>query len=161
VKPFVALMCMTWAALAGAVELGSPAPDFTLTDGAGNVVRLSDFRGKQAVYLDFWASWCIPCRKSFPWMNELQARHPNLKIIAVNLDERRQDADKFLAAVPARFSVVYDPRSGVGRAYDLKAMPASFLIDRQGVLRLVHKGFREDDAPFLEQQFSAVIGAAK
>lgn len=152
---------LAWATAVGAAEPGRPAPDFTLPDAAGKTVRLSDYRGKQPVYLDFWASWCVPCRQSFPWMNALQSRYPKLKIVAVNLDERREDADKFLAAVPARFALAFDPKGGVARAYDLKGMPTSFLIDRQGVLRREHRGFRQDDGAALEKQLAAFLEAAQ
>ena len=152
---------IVWTALSGAAESVRMAPDFDLPDAAGKTVRLSDFRGKQAVYLDFWASWCIPCRKSFPWMNELQARYPNLKIVAVNVDERREDADKFLAAIPARFPIVFDSKSTVAKAYNLKAMPASFLVDREGVVRMEHKGFRQEDAAALEKQLASLLQPGK
>ncbi len=144
------------AATAFAAETDRPAPDFALPDGSGKTVRLSDFRGKQPVYLDFWASWCIPCRKSFPWMNELQSRYPGVKIIAVNLDEQREDADRFLSAVPARFAIAFDPKAAMARAYDVKVMPSSFLIDREGVLRVEHRGFRDNDGAALEKQFASL-----
>lgn len=152
---------LAWTTAVAAVETGRPAPDFALPDAAGKTVRLSDYRGKQPVYLDFWASWCVPCRQSFPWMNELSSRYPDLKIVAVNLDEHRADADRFLAAVPARFAIAFDPKGGIARAYDLKAMPTSFLIDRQGVLRREHRGFRRDDGAVLEKQLAAFLATAR
>jgi cytochrome c biogenesis protein CcmG, thiol:disulfide interchange protein DsbE len=158
---FLLFIFLAWTAAVGAAETGRPAPDFALPDAAGKTVRLSDYRGKQPVYLDFWASWCVPCRQSFPWMNELSSRYPNLKIVAVNLDERREDADKFLAAVPARFALAFDPKGGVARIYDLKGMPTSFLIDRQGVLRREHRGFRRDDGAALEQQLAEFLEGAR
>jgi cytochrome c biogenesis protein CcmG/thiol:disulfide interchange protein DsbE len=157
----VAILMLAFAPLALAVETGRAAPDFTVTDGGGKAIRLSEYRGKQAIYVDFWASWCIPCRNSFPWMNELQSRFPNIKILAINLDERREDADRFLAAVPARFPIAFDPKGAVARSYDVKVMPSSMLIDADGVVRLEHRGFRAGDAAALEKQLATLLKAER
>ncbi len=103
---------------------------------------LSAYKGK-VVYLDFWASWCNPCRQSFPWMNEIQQEMAakGLVIIAVNVDHDKELADGFLAANPAAFKVLYDPDGKIAGAYDFKDMPTSVLIGRDGRVRYVHNGF--------------------
>ncbi len=133
------------------------APDFTVATAAGPL-KLSQLRGK-VVYVDFWASWCVPCRKSFPWLNEMQARYGNagLKIIAINLDEDSQLAKAFLKQYPADFTVGFDPKGVSAQAYGLKGMPSSYLIDRNGNLLLSHIGFRSDDRGELELKIRAAM----
>lgn len=113
--------------------------------------KLNDYKGK-LVYLDFWASWCIPCRKSFPWMNEMNKKYKNkgLEVIAVNLDKDSQLVSKFLNKYPALFKVAYDPSGNSAEQFHVKGMPTSFLISRQGKLLIVHMGFRKEDAAKLE-----------
>lgn len=154
--------CLVALMLAGTpnawgVEVGEAAPDFTLA-GAGGSMRLSDFRGK-TVYLDFWASWCGPCKQSFPWMNEMQARYGarGLRVLAVNVDRKEADASAFLARHPARFNVVYDSAGQTPRAYAIRAMPTSLLIDPNGRVILIHSGFREDQADALEARIKAAL----
>ena len=103
---------------------------------------LSPYKGK-VVYLDFWASWCTPCRLSFPWMNEIQemAARKGLVIVAVNVDHDRELADEFLQTNPAQFKIVYDPEGKIAGKYDFKDMPTSVLIGRDGKVRFVHAGF--------------------
>ena len=126
------------------------APDFSVASAVGPI-KLSQLRG-QVVYVDFWASWCVPCRKSFPWLNEMQARYgkAGLKIIAINLDEDSQQAQAFLQHYPADFTVGFDPKGISAQAYGLKGMPSSYLIDGSGKLLLSHVGFRDDDRVELE-----------
>ncbi len=110
--------------------------------GTTGIVDLAKFQGK-VVYLDFWASWCIPCRKSFPWMNMLQARYKEkgFEVIAVSLDENPGDATAFLRKYPAAFSVAFDRKGKVAEAYGLKVMPTSYLIDRNGLIVQKYAGF--------------------
>jgi thiol-disulfide isomerase/thioredoxin len=131
----------------------APAPPFDLP-GA----RLADLRGK-VVYVDFWASWCGPCRKSFPWMSELQQRHAaeGLQVVAVNVDEKREDAVAFLAKVPARFTIAYDPAGATPKAYGVKGMPSSALVGRDGQLLWMHTGFNEADKGQLEECIRAAL----
>jgi cytochrome c biogenesis protein CcmG/thiol:disulfide interchange protein DsbE len=121
--------------------VAEPAPDFTIPHSTGTTT-LKELRGR-VVYLDFWASWCTPCLRSFPWMNEMKAKYADrgLEIISVNLDQERVLAETFLQQVPASFTVVYDPAGELATRYGLKGMPTSFLIDRQGKLRYHHIGF--------------------
>ncbi len=93
-----------------AVALGEAAPAFALPNAAGQNVDLDKLRGS-VVYVDFWASWCGPCKRSFPWMNEMTRKYgpKGLTIVAINVDKKREDAEKFLKVAPAEFTVVYDP----------------------------------------------------
>lgn len=110
--------------------------------GATETFRTSDYSGK-VVVLDFWASWCVPCRRSFPWMNEMQKKYGEngLVIVAVNLDNEASDAAKFLQTYPASFTIAYDPERKLVRDYGVEAMPSSFLIDRDGTIIERHAGF--------------------
>ena len=111
--------------------LAESAPDFAISHSTGTTT-LKDLRGR-VVYLDFWASWCTPCRRSFPWMNEMKAKYADrgFEIVSVNLDQERALAETFLQQVPASFTVVYDPAGELATRYGLKGMPTSFLIDRK------------------------------
>lgn len=121
---------------------------FNTQDG---VHQLSDFKG-QVVYVDFWASWCKPCRKSFPWMNNLHKRFgkKKFKIIAVNVDKDKALVEQFLKAYPANFMVAYDPEGELAGKFKLKGMPSSFIFDRNGSLKTSHMGFRKKDIEKLE-----------
>lgn len=134
-----------------ALSAGDAAPDFTLPDAAGKAVTLSSLRG-QFVYVDFWASWCGPCRQSFPWMNQLSQRSRNarLQIVAINVDESRADAAAFLRQLPASFTVLYDPAGTMAASYQLPGMPTSFLIGPDGRVRWMHIGFRPGDGSILQ-----------
>lgn len=146
---------------ASAVTAGQPAPDFALP-GLARDVQLSGSTGK-VVYLDFWASWCTPCRQSFPWMNEIQARYRSngLQIVGINLDKKRADADTFLARLPAGFDVVFDPAGQTPRAYDVKAMPTSVLIGKDGKVLWVHRGFAPEQRDELELKIRQALGLQK
>ena len=133
------------------------APTFVLP-GDNQSINLSKLKGK-VVYLDFWASWCDPCRKSFPWMNDMHSRYDskNFTIIAINLDSSKKDAIKFLEKVPADFAIAYDPEGTVATKYNLKAMPTSYLIDKKGKLVFAHKGYREGDANKIEEKIRKLL----
>jgi len=140
-----------------AAARAASAPDLTVATDQGPL-RLASLRGK-VVYLDYWASWCVPCRQSFPWMNEMQARYGNkgLVIIAVNVDKDPAEARRFLANYPARFTVAFDPDGNTARILALKGMPSSFLIDRQGEIASTHIGFREAGKRKIENEIRALL----
>jgi thiol-disulfide isomerase/thioredoxin len=135
-----------------------PAPLLSLPDRAGKVVDLATLRGK-VVYVDFWASWCGPCRHSFPFMNALAARHAKdgLVVIAVNLDTDSKDAAAFLQRYPAQFTVLYDAAGAMPGNWGVTGMPTSYLIDRHGELRTRHVGFRDDDVGALNAEIDALL----
>lgn len=96
------------------------------------------------VWVDFWASWCAPCRRSFPWMNAMHEKYADegLEIIAVNLDKDRALAEAFLAQTPAAFRLYYDPAGKLALEFEVQAMPSSFLLDRDGNVLARHYGFK-------------------
>jgi cytochrome c biogenesis protein CcmG, thiol:disulfide interchange protein DsbE len=148
------------AGSAGATGVGEQAPAFSLVTAHGDNIALSGLRGR-VVYVDFWASWCAPCRRSFPWMNELQQRYGDhgLTIVAINVDRRRADADQFLLANTARFAVVYDDRGATPLEYAVKGMPSSYLIDARGTVVDVEQGFRDDRKAAIEEQIRALLSS--
>ena len=115
------------------------------------------------VYVDFWASWCGPCRQSFPWMNEMQAKYgpQGFQIVGVNVDLKNEDAKAFLAKTPARFAVAFDPAGATPRTFGIKGMPSSVLIGPDGKVLLEHSGFKEADRAELEAKIKAALGAKK
>jgi len=161
VRRFSAVMVIAVATTTGvfatssmAADPGSLAPSFEVP-GASGSVKLSAYQGK-LVYLDFWASWCGPCRRSFPWMNQLQARYgaQGLQVVAVNLDAKHADAVSFLSETPATFTIGFDPAGTVATSYGVVGMPSSVLIGADGKVIAMHAGFNEGDKTELENLVS-------
>ncbi len=151
------LVCL--ALMFGSYVNAQQAPTFSLP-GDNKNINLEKLRGK-VIYLDFWASWCDPCRKSFPWMNDMHSRFDSKEftIVAVNLDASKADAIKFLQKVPAKFDIAYDPDGKVAEKYHLKAMPSSYLIDKRGNLVFAHKGYREGEAAEIEEKIQHLLNS--
>ena len=125
-----------WLALAFAPAVMADNTESTSFD-------LSQYQGK-VVVLDFWASWCGPCRRSFPWLNEMHSRYAGdgLVIIGVNLDASHDDAAGFLEEYPADFGIYFDPGAALATEYEVEAMPSSFVIGRDGRIKAAHRGFK-------------------
>ena len=140
-----------------ALEIGQRAPEVVLNDLPG-VSKLSDLRGRY-VYVDFWASWCGPCRISFPWLATLQSRYKSeeLTVLAINLDKQRRDADRFLKAQPPAFAVAYDASGDAARQFELKTMPSSYLLGPDGRVLYTHRGFTTEDIPRLNQDIERLV----
>lgn len=117
----------------------------------------------QVVWVDFWASWCVPCRRSFPWLNSMHRKYgpDGLQIIAVNLDKDRALADKFLAEVPAEFALRFDPAGELAKHYGVQAMPSSYLIDTEGNVLASHAGFRSGEAAEYERAIQAALAKSR
>ena len=145
-----------------AVEAGEAAPSFNLPTAKGAPVALDQLRGK-VVYVDFWASWCGPCRRSFPWMNEMQQKYggKGFVVVGVNVDKKRADADKFLAQIPAAFTVAFDEAGGTPGSYGVKGMPSSYLIDASGKVAYVERGFTDEHRDELERRVAALVTGAR
>lgn len=152
---YIALVLMSSAALIGnasALSVGDVAPNVALpTSAAATSVDLAKLKGK-IVYVDFWASWCGPCKLSFPWMNDMHTKFAarGLEIVAINVDTRMADAQRFLATMPAKFTVAFDAKGQTPKQFDVKAMPTSYLLDGDGKVLYVHAGFRDADRAGLE-----------
>jgi thiol-disulfide isomerase/thioredoxin len=140
-----------------AIEVGQAAPEFDLP-GRLAAIKLSDFEGK-TVYLDFWASWCGPCKQSFPWMNDMNARYGSkgLRMVAINVDQKADDAKVFLKNNPAGFDVAFDQAGRTPKSYGIKGMPTSVLIGRDGKVLMVHSGFRDENRIELERQIKLAL----
>jgi thiol-disulfide isomerase/thioredoxin len=139
---------------------GQPAPLFRADPLQGKeVIELERYRGK-VVFLDFWASWCAPCRQSLPALERMRQEHAaaGFEVIAVNLDEVPQDGLDFLEKYPVTYPTVRDPQGKLARLYDVRTMPMSYLIDRKGVVRHVHQGFNKKDLPRLRAAVAKLVG---
>ena len=154
----LALAAAVVAPLGHAVSVGQPAAALTLVDRHGELVTLDKLRGR-VVYVDFWASWCGPCRQSFPIMNDLQQRYHarGLTVLGVNVDRSRGDADRFLRQVPARFPVVFDASGVTPQAWGVSAMPTGYLLDTQGRVVLVETGLDASRRAALEERIQALL----
>jgi thiol-disulfide isomerase/thioredoxin len=143
-------MTLAVALLAAVPALEAAPPD-----------ALAPVTGK-VVWVDFWASWCVPCRRSFPWMNTMHRKYgpEGLQIIAVNLDKDRALADGFLAEVPAEFSLRFDPAGHLAKQFAVQAMPSSYLLAADGTVLASHFGFKTADAPDYERAIQGALAAA-
>jgi cytochrome c biogenesis protein CcmG/thiol:disulfide interchange protein DsbE len=149
---------------APAAEVDTPrfveVPLSSITTPSGGI-DLGQFRGS-VVYVDFWASWCRPCHRSFDWMARMHAAYAprGLVVLAVNLDRDREGADRFLQAKDPAFRIAFDPEAVLARSYDLEAMPSSFIYASDGTLRHAHVGFRDGDADELESVIALLLAAS-
>lgn len=156
----VAVLVFAWHANpALALDVGEKAPSFTARSlsGAGNL-SLSKYKGK-VVYLDFWASWCAPCLVSLPLLDELRKEFPGdqLQVVAVNVDNDAAKGRAFLQRRPVGYPSASDPGGQIPEKYGITTMPTSFLIDRGGVVRYVHKGFRKADVSDLRTRIQQLV----
>ena len=125
---------------------------------AGTPLDLSAYRG-QVVYVDFWASWCTPCRHSFPWMQAMKDAHEHqgLAVIAVNLDQNHADAEGFLSQFHPSFEIRFDPAGDTTRQFKVEGMPTSVLVDRHGVVRYTDIGFKPADSGLYEKRLLELL----
>lgn len=131
---------------ANAANIDKPAPDFTLKSLGGKNLKLSEYAG-DVVMLNFWASWCGPCRKEMPLLNDLHKKYESLGfvILGVNVEQELKLAKSFLKETPVSFPIVFDSSNQVSQAYDVIAMPTTVMIDRNGKVRYLHKGYKAGD----------------
>ncbi len=145
IKSKLFILAMLWLIVAGSAVGGDnpPAPDFTLTDANGQSVTLSDLRG-QVIMINFWASWCGPCRQEMPLLEQIHQRYEPLgfTLLGVNVEKNPADGQAFLKERPVSFPVLYDPENDISKLYDVVAMPSTVLIDRQGNVRYLHHGYK-------------------
>jgi peroxiredoxin len=134
------------------------APDFALKSRTGENLKLSEFRG-DVVMINFWASWCGPCRQEMPLLDTLYKRYSQLgfTLLGVNVEEDSKAAEVMLKDVPVSFHVLFDNQNKVSKLYDVNAMPTTIIIDRDGKVRHVHKGFQPGYELEYEKQIKALI----
>lgn len=122
------------------------------------VLKLDSLKG-QVVYLDFWASWCAPCKKSFPWLNDIQKKYgkQGFKVVAINLDKDTELARRFLQHHPADFLIGYDSEGNIASQLKVQGMPSSFLIDRKGKIVSSHVGFKEKKIKSMETEIENLL----
>lgn len=158
-------LCTALAVATNAIALGdgAKAPDFKLPslDG-GKSLSLATYRGK-VVYLDFWASWCPPCLTSLPLLEGLRKEFPGdqFQILAVNVDQDVTKARKFLEKTAVGYPSATDPKGRMPEMFGVETMPTSFLIDRNGVIRYVHHGFRKGDVGELREKIAQLVATNK
>ena len=136
--------------------LGKPAPDFALTDLDGRTVRLSDFRGRPVV-VNFWASWCVPCKVEFPLFREARAAHADkgLEILGVIHDDSLAEARAFAQAQQAGWPMLDDAEDVAWKSYQAQALPTTFYVDREGIVREV--SFGPPPSRVLDEQLAKIL----
>jgi len=134
------------ALLAASVGPGSSAPAFQLPAAAGNAVGMDDLKG-QVVLINFWASWCGPCRQEFPLLDTIYRKYKKqgFTIVGLNVEPDQNDAEGFLKQNPVTFPILYDPKDEVSKRYGVGGMPSVALVDRNGVVRWLHKSYVPGD----------------
>lgn len=134
------------ASLAASGMEGKVAPDFALKSNSGANIRLSEYRG-DVVMINFWATWCGPCRQEMPLLDELYARYERVgfNLLGVNIDDDSSRAMRMVEELGVRFPVLFDERKEVSKLYNVEAMPATILVDRAGNIRFVHHGYKPGD----------------
>lgn len=132
------------------VRAGVEAPDFALRSSSGQNLRLSEYRG-QVVMINFWATWCGPCRQEMPKLDEIFARYEpaGFALLGVNIDEDSAQAQRLADELGVTFPLLFDDEQSVSRLYDVQAMPMTVMVDRDGEVRSVHYGYR----PGMEQRY--------
>ena len=156
-KRFLAITGLSLLAISiSADELSGPAPGFELASMDGGSIALDDLRG-QVVMVNFWATWCGPCREEMPHLEALYQRYSDLgfTLLGVNVEEDSSGADEFLAETPVSFPILFDPQSHVSELYDVVAMPSTVMIDRSGNMRFIHHGYK----PGYENDYQSQIRA--
>ena len=144
--------------LSADITTEGPAPDFVLKSDSGENLRLSEFRG-EVVMINFWASWCGPCRQEMPLLDELYAQYQPMgfTILGVNVEEDSTKARKMLGDSPVNFPVLFDNDSEVSKLYNVVAMPSTVLVDRNGNVRYLHQGYKPGYEEAYQQQVRALI----
>jgi peroxiredoxin len=150
--------CVLLAATAKAEISSGAAPDFTLKSHSGKNMRLSELRG-EVVMINFWASWCGPCRQEMPLLDELYSQYQPMgfTILGVNVEEDSNKAKALLDDIPVSFPVLFDTSSQVSKLYDVVAMPSTVLVDRDGNVRYLHHGYKPGYEQTYQEQVRALI----
>ena len=158
IKHTLAAVLVLLATMTIAATAETPAPDFTLKSNSGENIRLSELRG-EVVLINFWASWCGPCRQEMPILSELHDKYQAMgfTVLGVNVEENSDAARKLLQDMPVNFPVLFDNDSSVSRQYDVAAMPSTVLVDRNGNMRFLHKGYKSGLEDIYMEQVRSLI----
>ena len=158
-KALVTFLLSALTFIVNATEIGQSAPSFILpTLKTDSPTALKQFAGK-VIYLDFWASWCAPCRTSFPLLNQLhqKLKAQGFEVVAINLDEDKTLGEKFLQEIPVDFTVLRDAKGEWADQFVVDSMPTSFIIDKNGVVQKIHHGFNSDDLKEIEAKITELL----
>jgi len=138
------------------IERDTPAPDFTLPSNKDSNIRLADLRG-QVVMINFWATWCGPCRQEMPLLEELYVKYQpaGFQLLGINIEEDSEAAQELAEEIGISFPVLFDTENSVSQLYDVDAMPSTLFVDRNGDFRYLHKGYQPGD----EEDYKKVIQA--
>jgi peroxiredoxin len=141
-----AALALALPALAGSADAPAPAPAFTLAARGGQEVSLTQYKG-QVVMINFWASWCGPCRQEMPLLESIYKKYNRMgfTLLGVNVEPDSQAANEWLKQTPVSFPILYDKDSRVSKLYDVAGMPSTVIIDRSGKLRMLHRGYKPGD----------------
>ncbi|VAW94615.1 Thioredoxin family protein [hydrothermal vent metagenome] len=158
IRIFTLLVFVFVASASNASSISGKAPDFTLKSRSGQNVRLSDLRG-QVVMLNFWASWCGPCRQEMPILEQLHKRYGKLgfTVVGVNVEQDTSKAVAYLRDIKVSFPILYDNTSKVSKLYDVRAMPTTVMIDRNGNMRFKHHGYKPGYEKDYKKQIKQLI----
>jgi cytochrome c biogenesis protein CcmG/thiol:disulfide interchange protein DsbE len=156
----VGLVLTLVAASAHALDAGAKMPEIGLTDLSGKPVSLASLAGK-VVVVDFWATWCAPCKEELPVLQKLYKKYSaqGLVIVGVSVDKDAANLPDFLKKLAVTFPIVHDANHTVTSKYSPPRMPSSYIVDRKGTVKYVHGGFRADDAAVFEKQIQELLGA--
>lgn len=161
-KSILFAVCFSLVAMASVPksEVNTSALDFTGKTADGKVVKLSDFKGK-VVLLDFWASWCKPCKEEFPFLVKLhnKLKNKNFTVLAVNVDVELGRMQNFLSKQKAQpeFPIIFDQGGALPRLYDVEGMPTTVLIDQKGIIRYRHTGFTKVEKKKIVEEVVALM----
>lgn len=165
VSTLLATSLLAVSSLCQALEVGAMAPAFSLpglqAKDSKTTFTTADFRGK-VVYVDFWASWCGPCKISAPLLSELRDRLVKqgkaFEVVAINVDKKAADGLEFLEESPVTYLTLSDPAGATPAKYEVKGMPTGFLLDGTGKIRLIHQGFKSSDIKTIEAEITKLLG---
>ena len=141
-----------------AAEKNTPAPDFSLPTQDSDSLSLSSLKGN-AVLVNFWASWCKPCREEIPELIDIydRYRHQGLRLVGINIDAEKNNADRFINHFQINYTIVFDPQMGTIEKYKARGMPSSFIIDKKGMIREIVYGFSKEKKQFIESRIAELI----
>jgi thiol-disulfide isomerase/thioredoxin len=140
----------------GPASVGKIAPDFKLKElKNGKYISLQNYRG-QIVILDFWATWCAPCKESLPELARLDSENNSLKVLAINIDDKKDNAIKFVDKYGLKFTVPYDQEKNVVASYEIPAIPTAIIIDQEGFIRFLHIGYTKNDLEKIQKEIEEI-----